>query len=213
MELRRHDELFGREFGHAREPSLALHVELEAAVGAFELRERSQRALGQAQFGAGARLVVDRAQRREHALNARLHLEKVAIFQANEADMLNFDIAKIKSIELYQKDLSIESQFDPFMKYSGVFSITTYLHEEIKNLVYPVNGLTKNNEEPVKTIPSTQPDLRSMLSWQSKLIPDAQGRLNIQFQSSDLKGPYTIQVEGINGSGEYVKARYLMMID
>lgn len=135
------------------------------------------------------------------------------IFQSNEEAMLNFDIAKIKSIELYNRNLSIEDQFDPLMKYSGVFSITTYLHEEPKNLVYTLYGLTKHSNNSIKIIPPGQPDLRSTLAWKSNLVPDNQGMLKINFQSSDLKGKYVIDVHGVNGSGDIVRAQYAMTID
>ncbi|MEP7321644.1 MAG: hypothetical protein ABI761_06980 [Saprospiraceae bacterium] len=135
------------------------------------------------------------------------------IFQSNEEAMLNFDIAKIKSIELYHRNQSIESQFDPLMKYSGVFSITTFLHEEPKALVYTLYGLTKNSNNSIKIIPPGQPDLRSTLAWKSNLVPDNLGILKINFQSSDLKGTYVIDVHGVNGSGEIVRAQYAMTID
>ncbi|MEO5581717.1 MAG: hypothetical protein ABIR66_03430 [Saprospiraceae bacterium] len=135
------------------------------------------------------------------------------IFQSSEEAMLNFDIAKIKSLELYQRDLSIESQFDPLMKYSGVFSITTYLHEEPKDLVYTLNGLSKNSSTSMNRIPPGQPDLRSTLTWQPKLVPDSQGMLKINFQSSDLKGKYLIDVQGVNGSGDFVRAQYAITFD
>lgn len=38
------------------------------------------------------------------------------IFQSDEDAMLHYDIAKIKSIELFQRDVTIERQFDPMMK-------------------------------------------------------------------------------------------------
>lgn len=136
------------------------------------------------------------------------------VFQADEDLMLNFDIAKIKSIELFNKDLTIERQFDPIMKYNGIFSINTYLKEEPNVLVYSCNGLTEPlSDKPMDEINVNKPDLRTSILWQSKLNCDPNGIVHLRFRSGDIKGKYAVVLNGTDQHGTYIHRQYQLVIE
>ncbi len=138
------------------------------------------------------------------------------IFQSDEDAMLNYDIGKIKSIELYQRNTSIESQFDPLMKYNGIFSINTYLHDEPQRFLYPVSGLHKNPEvlsNRSEVAPMHVPDLRTILLWQTDQSTDQNGQIKMQYNSSDIRGHYVLSLMGVGTAGEFIQYKRYINVD
>lgn len=136
------------------------------------------------------------------------------VFQADEDMMLNFDISKIKSIELFNRDLTIERQFDPIMKYNGIFSINTYLKEEPNVQVYSCNGLNDlEPDEPSIKINEHTPDLRTTLFWKSKLSCDENGIVDLKVITGDIKGKFIVILVGADQQGAYIRRQYQLMVD
>lgn len=57
----------------------------------------------------------------------------------------------------------------------------------------------------------TESDFRALIYWNPIVVPDEKtGKASVSFYTSDLKGPYRIEVEGVDGEGEPVRVvRYM----
>lgn len=53
-----------------------------------------------------------------------------------------------------------------------------------------------------------EPDYRSTIYWEPNLVTDANGRAKVFFYTSDVKGKYTISVEGVDFKGGMGSLRY-----
>ncbi len=135
-------------------------------------------------------------------------------FRGDEDIILNYDISKIKTIDLFQRKKTIESQFDQMMAYSGIFSITTYLQDQLPEQVYHVNGFYPPNAASSHSdlMNPEIPNLDTNPLWISGSKADQQGFLHIPFNSGDLVGKYQIEVKGINNKNQFSNATYYLEI-
>jgi len=56
------------------------------------------------------------------------------------------------------------------------------------------------------------PDFRNTLYWNPVVSPGPDGKINIEFWSSDYRGDYEINLQGITSSGQAVSARKVIRI-
>ena len=60
---------------------------------------------------------------------------------------------------------------------------------------------------------SSIPDFRNTLYWDPSLKPDKEGKVVAEFWASDVAWEYEINVQGINGEGEIITARKLLIVE
>ncbi len=125
-------------------------------------------------------------------------------FRGDEDVMLSFDISRIKSIDLFLRSGTINNQFDSLMRYSGIFSINTYVGEQIPKWVYTFNGLYAGPENKSTLKPNDEvPDLRMALEWKDSLNDSS---LPLYFKPSHIGGKYVIQIKGVALDGNFKQA-------
>jgi len=56
------------------------------------------------------------------------------------------------------------------------------------------------------------PDFRNTLYWNPEVSPGPDGKINIGFWSSDFRGDYEINIQGITSSGQAVSARKVIRV-
>ena len=121
---------------------------------------------------------------------------------------------QIKKIEL-KKNHIIYGDIDLY----GVLSITTnqknvysfnpsYANISIPNIVRNAPVIISGpeytgNNNTTKSLP----DLRQTLYWNPELKLSAGGKISIEFFTSDLKGNYNVEVEGISSNGVIIYSR------
>jgi hypothetical protein len=57
------------------------------------------------------------------------------------------------------------------------------------------------------------PDFRNTLYWNPCLTPDEEGRIMLEFWTSDILGNYEINLQGINSEGEIISERKSFRIE
>ncbi len=117
---------------------------------------------------------------------------------------------QIKKIDL-KKNHVIYGNVDLY----GILSITTnqknvyalnpaYANITIPNIVRNVQVQLQGPDYSNLTTPKSVPDLRQTLYWNPELKLDDNGKATIEFYTSDLKGNYTIEVDGISSKGDII---------
>ncbi|MCX6334636.1 MAG: hypothetical protein NT092_10080 [Bacteroidia bacterium] len=117
----------------------------------------------------------------------------------------------------------------------GVYMVDEYMFHGIVNVItrtgdlsavdLPANALRLSYRisEPVETFLSPDyssdekrqnriPDFRNTLYWNPAITPDADGKIKIDFWSSDYATDYVINVQGISPGGEPVSIKKLLRI-
>lgn len=124
-------------------------------------------------------------------------------FAGHENEVLQMDLSKVKSIELFQRNQTITDQLDSLMVYTGLFALKTApmreMDEKFGVLKFQLNGIAELNPwtfDPINE-PRT-PDLRSLLYWNPALHSDPSGNIMVDFYTSDLKGVFEIKLKGLD---------------
>ena len=135
-------------------------------------------------------------------------------FRGDEDALLNFDISKIKKLALFNTKKTIIPQFDPLMQYSGIFSVSTYLQDEIPAYVHNSVGLSEASViSPFPALPKEgPPDLRTKLTWRTNIRLSENGVLNLPIPASDIRGLFLIRVMGKNAAGEFEQHKEIIRI-
>ncbi|MDZ4707544.1 MAG: hypothetical protein SH818_04000 [Saprospiraceae bacterium] len=126
-------------------------------------------------------------------------------FAGQENEILQMELHKIKSIELFHRNKTITEQLDSMMVYTGMFALQAEpVREQFEKygiLKYELQGFEDNRpwtHTPVEE--KRTPDLRSLLYWSPSQRPDQTGKITLDFFTSDLKGLFEIKVVGLDAS-------------
>jgi hypothetical protein len=122
---------------------------------------------------------------------------------------MDFDPLKIKRLEVMTRLYYIG-----LLEANGVVSFTTYkglaegLQVDPNSISLDYEGLQLKKEfyspdySSVVSVQSRLADFRDLLYWNPNLIPDKNGKIKIEFYSSDKTGRYEILVQGITKDGK-----------
>jgi hypothetical protein len=133
-------------------------------------------------------------------------LDGVRITNADE--IMTLDPRKVKKLEVMTQNYYLGPVVVP-----GIVSYTTYKGDlagfplNPKNLVIDYEGLQLQREfySPVyptqKERDTRMPDQRSLLYWNPDITTDENGKVTIEFYTSDLTGNFSIHAEGLSKNG------------
>ncbi len=123
-----------------------------------------------------------------------LKIEEIAIIRSKfYYGPLEYDgVVSFKTYDGDLKDFSLENSAALF-DFEGF-----YIHRKFFS---PQHG--ENDDE----LPSSIPDLRNVLLWAGDLHTDGHGDLAIDFYTSDLKGEFVIEIEGLDKDGRVLRGR------
>ncbi|NJK86261.1 MAG: hypothetical protein HC906_10115 [Bacteroidales bacterium] len=139
--------------------------------------------------------------------NPLILLDGMPLFKANQ--IMEFDPLKVKSIEVVEK-----SYFYKILKFPGIVLFSTYNGDLAEFTISPeayiadyVGVLTKKEffspvYETKEQKNSRLPDFRELLYWNPNLRCDENGKIQVEFYSSDQRGNYTITLQGLTGEGK-----------
>src|SRR5450432_379189 len=127
---------------------------------------------------------------------------------SDPAKIIAQDPAKIQKIELvthtYYTGSSVVDGIINIRSYSGELGATQL---DPNALVVEYEGLQQERifYSPVYSSKDEEfshlPDFRNVLYWAPQIITDENGKAQVQFYTSDLKGRYAVVVQGISGNG------------
>lgn len=139
-------------------------------------------------------------------------------FAGHENEILQMDLSKIKSIELYQRNKTITDQLDSMMVYTGLFALQTApmrdLSEKYGVLKFQVKGFEENQPWSFNPIEEKRtPDLRSFLYWNPQVPIDPNGKVVLDFYTSDIQGVFEIKLVGLDNSKKPVVKRWWIKVE
>jgi hypothetical protein len=149
--------------------------------------------------------------------NALLLINSVPVFQFGAIAPLN--TSSIQKIELKKRCIVYGS-----LHFHGVLSISTtdklaksiYTDQAIPSFQNSVmkskHSITKNKTEALEAKNKQIPDFRQNLYWNPELELDRTGTANVEFNTSDYKGKYIIQVQGISADQTPIHASYTIEV-
>jgi hypothetical protein len=129
----------------------------------------------------------------------------IPVFDPNM--VIKYDPLKVKKIGIVKRKYF----YGPSI-FNGILNFVTYQSDpsilsDLKPVVLEYEGMQYRREfyspvyETQDQISSRLPDFRNVLYWSPDVYTNAQGRAEINFFSSDLKGRYIAVVQGINADG------------
>jgi hypothetical protein len=140
-------------------------------------------------------------------------LDGVPIFDADK--IIAFDPLKTKKIEVVTKQYFLGAATE-----SGIVSFFTYQGDlagfplDPNALVVEYDGLQLKREfyspvyETANQISSRIPDYRNVLYWSGDARPDADGRKQLSFYTSDRPGKYAVVIQGLTIDGKAVSKTF-----
>jgi len=133
-------------------------------------------------------------------------LDGIPVFDVDK--IMAFDPLKIKKLEVLTRRYYLG-----VLSLPGVVSYTTYAGDlggfqlDPKSVVLDYDGLQLQREfyspkyETTKQRETRLPDQRRLLYWAPDLITNKDGKLHVEFYTSDLIGQYNVFIEGITKEG------------
>jgi hypothetical protein len=157
-------------------------------------------------------LITDRINENRYETSPDLFLDGVKI---NNASM----IVKLDPSIVERIDVIKEKYFVGNYSFPGLLNITTQ-SADFSTVQLPgyMIRLPYRVTEPVKSFfspdysssdlkNSTIPDFRNTLYWNPSVKPDSEGKVRIEFWTSDFVSEYEINVQGITSEGKVISAR------
>jgi hypothetical protein len=130
----------------------------------------------------------------------------VPVFNADK--IIAFDPLRVKKIEVVNRQYFLGPA-----AFSGIISFYTYQGDlagfqlDPNALVLEYDGMQLHREfyspvyETASQVASRIPDYRDVLYWSANLAPDADGRRQLSFYTSDRPGTYQVVIQGITKGG------------
>jgi len=129
----------------------------------------------------------------------------IPVFDPNK--VIKYDPLKVKKIAIVKRKYF----YGPSI-FNGILNFVTYqpdpsILSDLKPVVLEYEGLQYQREfyspvyETQEQISSRLPDFRNVLYWSPGIHTDAQGKAEINFFTSDLKGKYIAVLQGMNVDG------------
>ncbi len=154
-------------------------------------------------------LVVDRVTPQGGIFNQDplILLDGIPVFNTNK--IMEFDPLKVQKLEVVDA-----LYYLGHLSFSGIVSYTTYKGDlggfplDPRALVVSYQFAQSHREfyAPRYDTPlsreSRLPDFRNLLHWSPTLVPNAQGKVGVDFYTSDQTGTYRVVVQGLTAGGE-----------
>lgn len=138
-------------------------------------------------------------------------LDGVPVFSINR--LLEMDALKIKEIDLVRRKYFLNG-----ITFNGLASFQTYNGDlggftiDPKALILDYDGMQIRKEfyvpiyDSPEKVRSRIPDRRSLLLWNPEIVSSQKGELSFDFYTSDIKGKFVIDVQGIDDLGNPISA-------
>ena len=129
----------------------------------------------------------------------------IPVFDANK--VIKYDPLKVRRIDIMKRKYF----YGPSI-FNGIVNFVTYQSDpsilsDLKPVVLEYEGLQYQREfyspvyETQDQVSSRLPDFRNVLYWSPNIHTDAEGKAEINFFTSDLKGKYIAVLQGMNNDG------------
>lgn len=163
--------------------------------------------------GALEMVMLDEPHRDFFNGNMLVLMDGVPVF--DQSKIFAYDPLKVKKL-----DVVPTQYFLGYYAFNGIASFTTYKGEldgfqiDPKALVLDYDGLQLQREfySPVYTTPkqsaSRLPDFRTLLQWAPDIHTGMEGKTELSFYSSDLKGKYLVVLKGITEDGKAAETSF-----
>ena len=130
----------------------------------------------------------------------------VPVFDPNK--IIKYDPLKVKKIEVVKRKYF----YGPSI-FNGIVNFITYYPDpsmiaDLNPVIMEYEGLQYDREfyspvyENQEQVSSSLPDFRNVLYWSPDIQTDLQGKAEINFYTSDLKGKYIVILQGMSGDGK-----------
>ncbi len=139
-------------------------------------------------------------------------LDGVPIFNATK--IMDYDPLKVKRLEVMTRPYYVGA-----LVADGVVSFTSFkglaegLEIDENTVALDYEGLQRKKEfyspdySTVLAVQSRLADFRDLLYWNPSIVPDKDGKIHIEFYSSDKVGKYEINIQGITKGGKAIVGR------
>ncbi|WP_113639526.1 Plug and carboxypeptidase regulatory-like domain-containing protein [Nubsella zeaxanthinifaciens] len=132
----------------------------------------------------------------------------------SDYDIDNIDVTNIKTLEILKQSQGYAANGvgpDSFVVVittktgTGLSSTSQYTPGVVKNMLIGYDTVKTFYSPKYDVTPNTDPDLRTTVFWEPKIITDSNGKANISYFNTDLPGMYRIVIEGIDGTGNLAR--------
>jgi hypothetical protein len=156
-------------------------------------------------------MITDRIYDSRYELLPDLFLDGVKINDASTIAVLDPGI--VEKIDIVGEKYSIGKYSFPgilnVITKSADFSTVSlpdYMIRLLYRVVDPVRSFVSPDYSSVEMKGSTIPDFRNTLYWNSSVKPGIDGRVTVEFWTSDIVSDYTINLQGITSDGKLISA-------